>query len=376
MSRRGENIFKRKDGRWEARFITGRNADGTAKYAYVYAKTYREVKEKRLIKQSSLNSIQQQNFTYQCWLYKWLELIRPTVKESTFACYNAHIKKHIIPNLGNTNLHELSRIQIQEFINKKLSCGRLDGKGALSSKTISEILNVIRLSIQSAQQNNLINAIDLKFKIPKTFNKIEVLSSNETEKLINFIYKNMNSAGIAVILSLYCGLRIGEICALSWEDVDLEQKELHITKTLYRIPIVDSKDSKTKIVISTTKTNCSTRTIPLPDSVVNTLKLVKEHNPVYLVSNKYTPSEPRVLTYAYKRILKKAGLRDITFHSLRHTFATKCIEIGFDYNILSEILGHSKPSITMNLYVHPKEENKRAYMNRLQINHCQNFSLK
>lgn len=365
MARRGENIFKRKDGRWEARYIKGRDLSGKAIYGYVYARSYREVKQKQIDRVTHLNKPKHhQDVLFLRLLTNWLEQHKLHVKESTYQTYKRHINNHILPEIGDYKVKKINKQSIQNYANKKLKNGRLDGKGGLSSKTVLELVNIIKLCMKYYSEMNAIEYKDLNVKIRKNYKTIDVLSNKEHEKILKSI--DVNDLGVAVILSLYCGLRIGEICALRWEDINLHNKEIYVHKTLYRIP-TDDNQQKTKIVIASTKSKTSTRIIPMPECVITVLrKQTVSHG--FLLNKNGSPYEPRTLSYQLKRLLKRNNLRDISFHTLRHTFASRCIELGFDYNALSEILGHSKASTTMNIYVHTNAINKKRYMNRLTFN--------
>lgn len=181
--------------------------------------------------------------------------------------------------------------------------------------------------------------------------------------LIQFLKDNPNYINVGILLMITTGIRIGEICALKNSDIDFNKKEIKIDKTLQRI--TDIQNGKTKIIISTPKTRYSARIIPLPESILIFIK--NKNNDNYFLTQSSNHMEPRTLRYAFKRIIKKLQLPEVTVHSLRHMFASECIELGFDYKCLSEILGHSSPSTTMNLYVHSKTEYKRQCMNRIQI---------
>lgn len=162
------------------------------------------------------------------------------------------------------------------------------------------------------------------------------------------------------------GIRIGELCALQWEDVDLEKRILIVRKTIQRIQIQNEK-RKTKLVITEPKSESSKRIIPIPDCIVNLLSKFKGKAKEFVVSRREKPVEPRTMQYRFSKILKKANLPSVHFHALRHIFASNCIKLGFDVKSLSELLGHSSVEITLNRYVHSSLEQKREYMKRLNV---------
>ena len=195
---------------------------------------------------------------------------------------------------------------------------------------------------------------------------MRVLSRYEQTALCQYIYGNLNPYNIGILLSLFTGIRIGELCALRWEDISLQEQTIRIHQTLQRVQDKSNGPHKTKIVITTPKSASSIRTIPLPDDLVKILKNYKAVDSGYFLTNRLDRFvEPRIMQYRFKAVLKNSSVESANFHSLRHTFATRCIELGFDVKSLSEILGHASVNITMNRYVHPSLELKKQNMQRL-----------
>ncbi len=300
---------------------------------------------------------------YNDWLDKWLILQKNQIKESTYSTYKTHIENHIKPYFKDVYISKMTNKEIQEFINDKIMYGRLDHQGGLSVKTVKELVNIIKLSLKSAINNHIIESIIFEFKYPKHNHIIQMLDHNECEQLIKYLKQERTFISIGILLILCTGIRIGELCALTNQDINLNKQELYIDKTLQRIYDIDNHSSK--IIISSTKTHHSTRIIPIPNTLLPYLEI--ENNNYYFLTQNEKYIEPRTLRYHFKRILKKIDLSNVTVHSLRHYFASQCIELGFDYNCLSEILGHSSPSTTMNLYVHSKKEYKKTCMNKIVI---------
>lgn len=300
---------------------------------------------------------------YNDWLDKWLLLQKNQIKESTYSTYKTHIKNHIKPYFKDVYISKMTNKEIQEFINDKIMYGRLDHQGGLSVKTVKELVNIIKLSLKSAINNHIIESIIFEFKYPKHNHIIQMLDHNECKQLIKYLKQERTFISIGILLILCTGIRIGELCALTNQDINLNKQELYIDKTLQRIYDIDNHSSK--IIISSTKTHHSTRIIPIPNTLLPYLEI--ENNNYYFLTQNEKYIEPRTLRYHFKKILKKVNLSNVTVHSLRHYFASQCIELGFDYNCLSEILGHSSPSTTMNLYVHSKKEYKKTCMNKIVI---------
>lgn len=310
-----------------------------------------------------INIKRKKNIKYIDWLDEWLLLQKQQIKESTYSTYQTHIENHIKPYFKDAYISTITNKEIQEFINYKVMYGRLDQQGGLSVKSVKELVNVIKLSLKSAINNQIIDPITFDLKYPKQNHIIQMLDPKEYEKLIDYLKQEKTFIAIGILLILCTGIRIGELCALTNQDINITKQELYINKTLQRI--YDRKEHSSRIIVSSAKTQHSTRIIPIPNTLMPYLKIDTNNHYFLTQSKKYI--EPRTLRYYFKRILHKLNLSDVTVHSLRHYFASQCIELGFDYNCLSEILGHSSPSITMNLYVHSKKEYKKTCMNKIII---------
>lgn len=369
MSKKGENIYKRKDGRWEARFVRERSLDGSIHYGYCYGKSYKEVKEKVSVKKSLLiNDVENaskkssEKFSRYCW--EWLFLINHKVKESTYVKYVTAVNNHILPLLGKLPLGELSSVVIEKF-SRELS----DVKG-LSSKTVKDILVVLQAILNYTSKNYFGMPI-IEISYPKEQKKeMRVLSTKEQRIFTNYLLQNPDVYKIGILIALTTGLRIGEICALKWKDVSFENMTIKVSQTMQRLKNLDeNSNSKTRIVISEPKSDNSARIIPLTDFTADIFKLLdKENRSEFVLSgrdNKFV--EPRVLQYRLGKYTKECGLEGVHFHTLRHSFATRCVEVGFELKSLSEILGHSNPTITMQRYVHSSLELKRNNMNKLSL---------
>lgn len=291
------------------------------------------------------------------------------VKESTFSHYNNIINTHIRPYFNSFSLEEIDTGVIVNFINEKLSSGRIDGTGGLSNKSVKDISSVLKMIIKYGASKGILSSSLIEFSVPKERKKdIKVLTSQDLKSLERYVYDAEDSYKLGVYICLYTGLRIGEICALQWKDIDFKNKTLKVKKTILRITDADSASSKTKIIIDSPKSEASIREIPLPNKLIDLLrlhkyKIINEDYYVLTGSKKYI--EPRNYYERYKKYLIKCNIPNYTFHSLRHTFATRCVEIGFDPKTLSEILGHSDVKITLSRYVHPSMERKRLCMEKL-----------
>ncbi|MGL5020485.1 MAG: tyrosine-type recombinase/integrase [Mycoplasmatales bacterium] len=298
------------------------------------------------------------NIKYKKLVNKWLELHKYKVKESTTANYIITFDNHLLPLLGDIKLNKITHIKIQDFIIKLSIDGRVDNKGGLSYNTIRDIITLFKLTIKFAIKLGYIKSFDLEFTIPKSNKKeIEILSNKNSNKFYKYLCENPTFKNIGLLLTIQTGMRIGEICALKWSDIDFKQSLVHIKRTGQRIHY---KDKISAIILHEPKTKSSIREIPLDKKIIKLLMNLYDNNPDnFIISNSTKFIEPRTYRNHLKSTLKKLDIKNIKFHGLRHTFATNCIELGADYKAVSDILGHSNINTTIDLYVHPKIKHKR-----------------
>lgn len=365
MARHGENIYKRKDGRWEGRYIKGRRPDGKPTYGYVYARKYHACKEKLI--QAKSRQLHHEVIklygtgTLADFIDYWLcGIMQPHVKPSTFSNYTAILVKWIKPYLGSKKLCRLSKEDVQRFISI------LSGQG-LSPGSVRNIFRVLSAAMKKAKEYEYICENPCEgTRLPELEKKEARLFTVQEQKLLETA-AGKDKNGFAILLAIYTGLRIGEICALTWEDVDLKNGILHVLRTTRRIQcFAPDATAKTMLVTGSPKSSQSARAIPLPSGI---LELLKEHRKKasgeYVFEYHGHPLEPRTLQYRFKTLLKKTGLPDINFHALRHTFATRCMELCFDVKTLSEILGHASAKMTLDRYGHSQMAHKQAAMKTL-----------
>lgn len=299
---------------------------------------------------------------------EWLAIKRLSVKQSSYVKYKTIIKVHLIPYFKDMEFNHCD-----EFIIAKFFLTLTDSK-KLSSSTIHSIKNVLKSIYQYGEQKYQFNHIDFSIvKIPTSKNKSRTLTKNEEVLLSNYCFANINSTTIAILLSLYTGLRLGEICALQWNDIDYTQEIIKITKTAQRLENDEKDNLKTKIKLLTPKTISSHRYVIIPQFLNDILKTyfsglkrinVKEN--YYIVTNSSKVIDPRTLQRRFSKICSTLGF-STNFHSLRHTYATNCIKFGIDVKTVSEMLGHSNVSTTLNRYVHPSFEFKKEQIKKIQL---------
>lgn len=374
MSKKGENIYKRKDGRWEGRYIRCYDSSGKAKYGYLYGRSYGEVKQLLIEKKNEVRQnpdvTDKKGVSYSTLLNMWLASTRLNTKESTYARYTHLIKTHILPHLGQYQLSRITTELVEEYIEYQLSQGRLDNEGGLSPKTVADILTIIKSTIEYARYKNMVVVCNLtRLSVKKKETEMRVLNQEEQDALTKVLLRDMDLYKFGVLLSLFTGIRIGELCALQWNDLCLTTSTLKIRKTMQRIQDLETtSESKTKVVITEPKSQCSIRDIPLPQFLCNLATPLQAETEAFILSgrpNHYI--EPRTMQNRFKSYVAESGIADTNFHALRHTFATRCVEVGFELKSLSEVLGHANVNITLNKYVHSSFELKCANMNKLNF---------
>lgn len=370
MARKGENIYKRKDGRWEGRYIKGRDNFDKAIYGYVYAKSYKDVRFKLNEAKANLetSNSHKTSHLFSDWSEKWLEHKNLSVKQSTYVRYKNSLDSHINPKLGNYKIHLIDTERLQQFFIEESDSGRLDQSGGLSPKTLSEMLMIIKGILNFAKSHGESIQCDYKqIVIKKSYHEMRILSIDEERRLNSVLLFNQNIYKLGILLCLYTGIRVGELCALKWEDISFEEKTLKIDKTMQRLQCDDS-EKKTEIVISEPKSSCSIRLIPLPDFLISELVKFRANDNNYILSmdnKKFI--EPRTMQNHFYKYISEARIEKANFHCLRHTFATRCVEKNFEIKSLSVILGHSSVKITLDKYVHVTMQMLHNNMSKVKL---------
>ena len=276
------------------------------------------------------------------------------VKQSTYAAYVLILENHILPSFGECRA--LSEQLVQDFVLKKLNSG-------LSIKTVKDLLIVLKMVMKFGVKNKWTDYCewDIKYPTNESHKDIEVLTVEHHKKILDFIQQNFTFRNLGIYISLTTGLRIGEICGLKWEDIDIASGTISVKRTIERIYIAEGNHKCTKLIINTPKTKNALRDIPITKELLTMIKPLKRvmNDNFYVLTNDEKPTEPRTYRNYYHRLMKRLNIPRLKYHGLRHSFATRCIESNCDYKTVSVLLGHSNITTTLNLYVHPNMEQKK-----------------
>lgn len=309
-----------------------------------------------------------ENSLYKTLNKEWLKEAKLTVKESSYYNFITISENHLLKKFGEIKIKNITEESIQTYIYELYQNGRLDHTGGLEIRTIRDIILVLRLSLKYANKKKI--SIDINWEniiYPKDLKcrKINSISKEEQQKLIQLIYMNLSRKSSGILIALFLGLRIGELCGIQMKDISIENKTISINKTVQRI--YNKRLCKTEVKISTPKTISSTREIPIPELLLNVIKkYYTEEAESYYLTGKKKPTEPRTYRQYFTRFIEKYNFPKCKFHELRHTFAIRAIEIPeFDIKSLSEILGHKNVSFTLNTYGKANQTQKRKCMNLL-----------
>ncbi len=354
------NVYHRRDGRWEGRISRGKKKNGKRKFQYILARTKEQVVERMAEIRKKEQQHNECSKTVAEIFGEWHRSIRHRVKESTAANYSMKAEKHILPAFGRMVVTSLASDDIYTFIENKQNSG-------LSARYVADIVILMKTMFKYAVRTyHIFNPMDGVTLPKKKMPEIRLLDEDEHKKLQQYIAKNQSISTIGVALSMSTGIRIGELCALQWKDVDLEKRILTVRKTMQRIQC-PNQTAKTMLIVTDPKSESSRRKIPIPDCIISFLQKFKGKPEDYVLTGTERAIEPRTMQYRFSKILKNAKLPSVHFHALRHIFASTCIKLGFDVKALSELLGHSSVEITLNRYVHSSFEQKKEYMKRLQL---------
>lgn len=298
------------------------------------------------------------DFSFKGLTEKWLELKKLSVKHSTYLKYEDIICNQILPYFEDMNIDKINDHNIIYFFEEK--------RKNLSDGYLQVIKYVLGSIIKLGSEQYVFPSIHMEFiKFPKRNYNQKVLSKDQQNQLLNYCKDYHNQLSVSILLSLYGGLRIGEISALRWKNIDFQNHVIHVTGTAQRQK-ANNTVNKTTVVVTEPKTKTSLRYVPIPMFLIHYLQAYKstQNNDDFVLSNSSLIYEPRCIQKRFKRLCQKNNF-DVNFHVLRHSYATQCVQQKVDIKSLSEILGHSKVSTTLELYVHTNIEYKKKEIEKL-----------
>ena len=380
------NIRKRKDGRWEGRYTAGRDPEtGKAIIKNVLGKTQSEVKgklKKAIEENAGVDYGRAKNYTVGCWLEVWYEnYAKIKMRPSSYLNYRGYIENHIKPQIGKLPLNDLTTLNLQQFYKKLLAEGRVERIEAqkqpkgLSAKTVRNIHQIISSALKLAVEQRLIARNPAEgCALPKLERK--EMQTLPVEQLASFLREAKDSGVFALYyIDLTTGLRRGELLGLKWSDIDLKNGDLRVRRQIGRID--------GKIMEMPLKTKNAYRTLPLSADAIDILKAQKAKvagSEWVFPSPTGGPLSPDSVLHMLHRVLKRAGLPEVRFHDLRHTFATLALQNGVDIKTVSGMLGHFSAGFTLDTYAHvttaAKREAARTMGNMLSKCDTLQFKLK
>ena len=300
------------------------------------------------------------NKTFEEIVVLWQADKKQYVKRSTYSAYSLLVNNHLIPAFEG--VYDVTEEMVQSFVFTKLEQG-------LSQKSVKDILIVLKMILRFAVKHGFMQhrEIDVKFPTERERQELEVLSRSSQKQIMEYVQSHFTFMNLGIYICLCAGLRIGEVCALVWDDIDVESGVINVSKTIQRIYVIEGGDKHTEVIIDTPKSKNSIREIPIPRDLLKMIKPFKKvvNGRFYVLTNSAQPTEPRTYRNYYKRLMVQLDIPKMKFHGLRHSFATRCIESHCDYKTVSVLLGHSNISTTLNLYVHPNMEQKKKCVEQM-----------
>lgn len=300
------------------------------------------------------------NKTFEEIVVLWQADKKQYVKRSTYSAYSLLVNNHLIPAFAGA--YDVTEDLVQSFVFTKLEQG-------LSQKSVKDILIVLKMILRFAVKQGFMQhrEIDVKFPTERDRKDLEVLSKSSQKQIMEYVQKHFTFMNLGIYICLCAGLRIGEVCALVWDDIDVDNGVINVSKTIQRIYVIEGGEKHTEVIIDTPKSKNSIREIPIARDLLKMIKPFKKvvNGSFYVLTNSAQPTEPRTYRNYYKRLMTQLDMPKLKFHGLRHSFATRCIESRCDYKTVSVLLGHSNISTTLNLYVHPNMEQKKKCVEQM-----------
>jgi integrase len=300
------------------------------------------------------------NKTFEEIVVLWQADKKQYVKRSTYSAYSLLVNNHLIPAFAGA--YDVTEDMVQSLVFTKLEQG-------LSQKSIKDILIVLKMILRFAVKQGFMQhrEIDVKFPTERERQELEVLSRSSQKQIMEYVQSHFTFMNLGIYICLCAGLRIGEVCALVWDDIDIETGVINVSKTIQRIYVIEGGKKHTEVIIDTPKSKNSIREIPIAKDLMKMIKPFKKvvNGSFYVLTNSAQPTEPRTYRNYYNRLMMQLNMPKLKFHGLRHSFATRCIESRCDYKTVSVLLGHSNISTTLNLYVHPNMEQKKKCVEQM-----------
>ncbi len=364
MARHGENIYKRKDGRYEGRYVIGKTAKGTTKFGYIFGRQYHDVRQRLLLKKAEYMR-QRSNTTtptFGVWVRAWMrQELYGSVKLSSYQVYQNLVQRYLLPQLEYLSLQQITPLVVQEFV------VRLQ-QTALAESTIRGIYRLLCASMRSALEEGLIQKNPCKkIKLyPPEATEQRVLTKQEQARM----QMENRAQDLPALLSLYTGMRLGEVCALQWTDIDWTASTITVRRTVQRVSATDGGARKTMLMLGTPKSYSSHRVIPVPSFILEHLRTrLKEQGPtLYVFGHSQRTADPRTIQRIFQRQTRRLGIAGAHFHTLRHSFAANLLALGVDIKTVSLLLGHSSVKITLDYYAHSCLDQRRTAIAKLCAN--------
>ena len=380
MARHGENIYKRKDGRYEGRYVTGKKSNGTTRFGYVYGMRYTEVKKRLLEKKAEIQQTVHpeaavRGMTVEKWMRSWLETdLLGGIKASSYLTYQNQMNRHILPCLGRMQMASITPEMVHSF----LEC--LQAKG-LGENTVRGIYRLLSAAMRAALDDGIISKNPCRKICVERGERVQqrVFSREEQKKVEKTLSQGED---LTALFAMYTGLRLGEICGLRWSDINWENGTATVCRTVQRLKRMDTDkclkcgDAKTYLMIGSPKSPSSCRTIPIPTFLLKRLEIQKKQRSAaqlttgYIFGTGMRAADPRTIQRRFAGVVRRLEIPDAHFHTLRHSYATRLLEMGVDVKTVSQLLGHSSAKTTLDCYAHSLLDQQRSAVAKLSACAC------